>query len=144
MNSDRKIQYRAAMIPYIIQDDGIVSMMFMQPSDTRYGGHEFQLCKGVVEEGEDNRTAAIREGREELGLRQSNIISVTELGNFLGRTSVYICKVKDTTSFDAPHYETSATSWMSCDNFLEVGRELHKSIVKLAEQVILREEEELY
>lgn len=136
----KKIQFRAAMIPYLIEN-GEVYMMFMKPSETLYGGDQFQLCKGVVEEGEDYRTAALREGAEELGLREENILSVTELGNFLGRTTVYVAKVKDRTSFDFPHYETDETVWLSCDQFLKVGRDLHKDIVQLAEQVIRKEED---
>jgi len=136
----KKILYRAGMIPYLIED-GEVLMMFMKPSETLYGGDQFQLCKGVVEDGEDNRTAALREGAEELGLRQENTLSVTELGNFLGRTTVYVAKVNNKTDFDVPHYETDEVTWLTCDQFMKVGRDLHKDIVQLAEQVIRKEEE---
>jgi 8-oxo-dGTP pyrophosphatase MutT (NUDIX family) len=136
----KKILYRAGMIPYVIEN-GEVVMMFMKPSETQYGGDQFQLCKGVVEEGEDNRTAALREGAEELGLRDENIQSVTELGNFLGRTTVYIAKVKNRQDFDIPHYETDEVTWMTCNQFLKDGRELHKEIIQLAEQVICKEED---
>ena len=135
----KKILYRAGMIPYLIVD-GEVLMMFMKPSETLYGGDQFQLCKGVVEENEDNRTAALREGAEELGLRQENIETVTELGNFLGRTTVYVAKVHDQHNFDEPHYETDQVAWMSCNEFTKSGRELHRDIVQLAEQVIRKEE----
>jgi len=136
----KKILYRAGMIPYLIED-GEVLMMFMKPSETLYGGDQFQLCKGVVEDGEDNRTAALREGAEELGLRQENTLSVTELGNFLGRTTVYVAKVKNKEEFDTPHYETDEVIWLTCDQFMKVGRDLHKDIVQLAEQVIRKEED---
>jgi 8-oxo-dGTP pyrophosphatase MutT (NUDIX family) len=136
----KKILYRAGMIPYLIED-GEVLMMFMKPSETLYGGDQFQLCKGVVEDGEDNRTAALREGAEELGLREENTLSVTELGNFLGRTTVYVAKVNNTTDFDVPHYETDEVTWLTCDQFMKVGRDLHKDIVQLAEQVIRKEED---
>jgi predicted NUDIX family NTP pyrophosphohydrolase len=136
----KKILYRAGMIPYVIED-GEVKMMFMKPSDTMYGGDQFQMCKGVVEEGEDNRTASLREAAEELGLRYDNILSIIELGNFLGRTAVYVSKVRDCVSFDEPHYETSATAWLTCDEFLKVGRDLHKDIVQLVDQVIRKDED---
>lgn len=140
MFKGKKILYRAGMIPYLIED-GEVLMMFMKPSETLYGGDQFQLCKGVVEDGEDNRTAALREGAEELGLRDENIQSVTELGNFLGRTTVYIAQVGNKEDFDVPHYETDEVVWLSCDQFMKVGRDLHKDIVQLAEQVIRKEED---
>jgi 8-oxo-dGTP pyrophosphatase MutT (NUDIX family) len=140
MIKGKKILYRAGMIPYLIEN-GEVVMMFMKPSETLYGGDQFQLCKGVIEDDEDNKTAALREGAEELGLKQENILSVTELGNFLGRTTVYISKVKDRVNFDEPHYETDETTWLTCDQFLKEGRDLHKDIVQLAEQVIRKEED---
>jgi 8-oxo-dGTP pyrophosphatase MutT (NUDIX family) len=141
MIKGKKIVYRAGMIPYLIED-GEVLMMFMKPSETQYGGDQFQLCKGVVEDDDlDTRTAALREGAEELGLRSENIQSVTELGNFLGRTTVFIARVADQTNFDKPHYETDEVTWLTCDQFLKVGRDLHKDIVQLAEQVIRKEEE---
>jgi 8-oxo-dGTP pyrophosphatase MutT (NUDIX family) len=138
----KKILFRAGMLPYIIEN-GEVIMMFMKPSDTLYGGDQFQLCKGVVEEEDENyRATSLREGAEELGLRFDNILSVTELGNFLGRTTVFVAKVKDRdpSAFDTPHYETSAVTWMSCDEYFKIGRDLHKDIVQLAEQVIRKEE----
>jgi len=140
MYKGRNIQYRAGMIPYIVEN-GEVYMMFMKPSDTMYGGDKFQLCKGVIEEGEDHRTAVLRESAEELGLRQSNMLSLTELGNFLGRTTVYVAKVKDRVSFDEPHFETSEVTWFTCDEFIKFGRELHAEIVQLADQVIRKEED---
>jgi 8-oxo-dGTP pyrophosphatase MutT (NUDIX family) len=140
MFKGKKILFRAGMIPYLIEDDEVL-MMFMKPSDTMYGGDEFQMCKGVVEEDEDFRTAALRESAEELGLRNENILSVTELGNFLGRTTVFVAKVKDRVSFDPFHYETSDVTWLTCDEFLKIGRELHKEIIQLADQVIRKEED---
>ncbi len=137
---NKKILYRAGMIPYVIED-GEVIMMFMKPSNTLYGGSEFQLCKGVVEDDDyDTKTAAIREGAEELGLRESNTESVTELGIFLGRTTVFVSKVTNKEDFDVPHYETQDTIWMSCNEFLSEGRPLHQDIVQIAEQVIRKEE----
>jgi len=139
----KKILFRAGMIPYLIEN-GEVVMMFMKPSDTIYGGDQFQMCKGVVEDDDENyRAAALREGAEELGLRQENILSVTELGNFLGRTTVFVAKVNDRSpaAFDTPHYETDEVVWLTCDEYLKIGRELHKDIVQLADQVIRKEED---
>lgn len=139
MYKGKKILFRAGMIPYLIEN-GEVVMKFMKPSDTMYGGDKFQLCKGVIEDNENVKEAALRESAEELGLRQDNILSVTELGNFLGRTTVYVAKVKDRVSFDEPHFETADTAWLSCDEFLKIGRELHHEIIQLADQVIRKEE----
>jgi 8-oxo-dGTP pyrophosphatase MutT (NUDIX family) len=135
----KKILYRASMIPYVIEN-GEVVMLFMQPSNTLYGGTEFQLCKGVVEDNEDTHAAAIRESAEELGLREDNTESITELGNFLGRTTVFVARVTNKQNFDVPHYETAAVKWMTCQEFLREGRPLHHEVVEIAEQVIRKEE----
>lgn len=137
---NKKILYRAGMIPYVIED-GEVIMLFMQPSNVTYGGSEFQLCKGVVEEDDESvRSAALRESLEELGLRADNTESVTELGTFLGRTTVFMARVSNKDNFDLPHYETNATKWMTCQEFVSEGRPLHREIVEIAEQVIRKEE----
>jgi 8-oxo-dGTP pyrophosphatase MutT (NUDIX family) len=139
MYKGKKILFRAGMIPYLIEG-GEVIMLFMKPSDTTYGGDQFQLCKGVIEDNETTKEAVLRESHEELGLRQDNIETLTELGTFLGRTTVFVAKVKDRDSFDDFHFETSETKWLSCNEFLKIGRELHHEIIQLAEQVIRKEE----
>jgi 8-oxo-dGTP pyrophosphatase MutT (NUDIX family) len=94
MSLDRKPIYRAGTIPYIVDNNEIL-MMFMKPSNVEYGGDRFQIAKGRIEDGEDTKTAALREAREELGMFLSNIVSTEELGVFMGRTTVYIAKMKD-------------------------------------------------
>lgn len=136
----KKILYRAGMIPYVVEGNE-VKMLFMKPSDTMYGGDSFQMCKGVIEDFEDTRSAAIREAEEELGLTKDNTMCVMELGVFLGRTTVFICKVKNKEDFIEPHYETDEVKWMSCQEFVREGRELHREIVQLAEQVIQKNED---
>lgn len=125
---DKKLVYRAGLIPYIVED-GIVSMMFMKPSDTMYGGDQYQIAKGRVEDGEDNKTAALREAKEELGLFGGNVIRTEEVGVFMGRTTVYVAKIKDKDMFGEPSFETDSVSWMTMDEFLEEGRVLHQPVV---------------
>lgn len=123
--------YRAGVIPYIVEDQQ-VKMMFMKPSDAEWGGTEFQLGKGKVEEGETTKEAALREAGEELGLFKSNIIHFEELGTFLGRTTVFIAKVKDKEFFGQPNFEVDKTAWMTYEEFMESGRELHQGFVEEA------------
>ncbi len=121
--------YRAGVIPYIVEDQ-TVRMMFMKPSDSEWGGVEFQLGKGKVEEGETTKEAALREAGEELGLFKSNIIHLEELGTFLGRTTVYIAKVKDKEMFGQPNFEVDETAWLTFEEFMKSGRELHRGLVE--------------
>lgn len=134
MYTEKKV-YRAGTIPYMV-NNGVVHMMFMKPSDTMYGGDQMQIAKGRVEDGEDNRTAAIREAREELGLLMSNVTSVHEVGNFMGRTTVYVAKIKDINRFGEPSSETAETSWMTMDEFVANGRPLHVPVVRAAYEYI--------
>lgn len=128
--------YRAGLLPYVIEN-GEIFFLFMRPSDPRYGGDCFQIAKGKVEAGETNETAAIREASEELGLIPQNISHMWFLGNFLGRTSVFVASVADKHNFTEPHFETSETAWMSLNDYRSVGRELHYPIVEKAANMVL-------
>lgn len=131
MSHDKKLIYRAGTIPYVVEN-GEVLMMFMKPSNPEYGGDTFQIAKGRVEDGEDNKTAALREAKEELGLFIGNISLTEELGQFMGRTAVYVAKVKDRTLFGEPSFETSEVAWMTMEQFDQIGRDLHRPVVKAA------------
>lgn len=128
---------RAALIPYVIEN-GQIQMMFMKPSDTEFGGDSFQLAKGKVEDEDATKeAAAIREAKEELGLFVGNVISTDELGTFMGRTTVYIAKVRDKDMFGEPSYETSEVAWMTPEQFESSGRELHRPVIRAAVRRIL-------
>lgn len=141
----REKVYRAGVIPFFVDSEGKVKMNFMIPSDTQYGGANPQFCKGKVEKGENEEDAAIREAVEELGLRETNVKWFSYLGVYLGRTYIYICEVIDKDAFDEPHYETAETMWLTLEEFEEVGRDLHKPVIREAYmefEEIKREERE--
>ena len=69
---------------------------------------------------------------EELGLFKGNIVQLTELGEFMGRTTVFIAKIKDKDMFGEPHFETEETKWLTAEEFQKIGRDLHKPVVKAA------------
>jgi len=139
MSYDKVLVYRAGTVPYIIEN-GQVLMMFMRPSNEQYGGNQFQLCKGRVEEGEDTQTAAIREAKEELGLFVGNMLMIEEVGNFMGRTTVFLAKIKDRNMFGLPDEETAETTWMTLEQFMADGRDLHKPVVQAVYRQICRNE----
>lgn len=142
MNYNKTPVYRAGTIPYIVED-GEIKMMFMRPSNTEYGGDEFQCAKGRVEDGESTKDAALREAKEELGLFLGNVSVVKEIGTFLGRTTVYIAKVNDKSLFGEPSFETDAVAWMTLSEFMETGRELHRPMVKECHDEICKLEKTL-
>jgi len=127
--------YRAGVIPYYIKD-GEIRMMFMKPSDPKFGGKCFQIAKGKQENGESDKETAFREAGEELGLFKGNVVHKHDLGNFLGRTRVYLAEVKDPEMFGDPDNETGAVKWMTPDEFTNSGRDLHRPIVKAAKRWI--------
>ena len=128
---DKEKIYRAGVIPYIIESDEL-KMMFMRPSDTTFGGKKFQVAKGKIEKGESKNVAAFREAKEEMGLFKGNVINEHDLGNFLGRTQVFLAEIKDLEMFGDPHFETAATKWLTLEQFKDTGRELHYPIVQAA------------
>lgn len=137
MFQDKKLVYRAGVIPYIIEN-GDVLMMFMVPSEPAYGGQEPQLAKGKVEEDETMMQAALREGAEEVGLFKGNCIITEEVGLFMGRTTVFVSKIKDKDMFGSPGFETESTMWLTLEQFMEQGRPLHKPVVQAAHRTILK------
>jgi 8-oxo-dGTP pyrophosphatase MutT (NUDIX family) len=139
---ERKLVYRAGTIPYIVEN-GEVLMMFMMPAPAEYVTSEFQIAKGRVEDGEITKDAAVREAKEELGMFVSNIVSLEELGMFMGRTTVYIAKMKNRHMFGLPDEETEDVAWLTVEEFDRTGRELHRPVVRTAYNRI-RELEDLF
>ena len=141
MTYEKVLIYRAGTVPYIVEN-GQVLMMFMRPSNTEFGnGEYFQIAKGRVEGDEDMQTAAIREAKEELGLFMGNVSLIEEVGTFMGRTTVFLAKIKSRDMFGLPDEETADTAWMTLEQFLADGRDLHKPVVAAVHRQICRSEE---
>jgi len=128
--------YRAGVIPYYVEENEI-KMMFMKPSNPKFGGKCFQVAKGKQEDGESDKETAFREAGEELGLFNGNVINKHDLGNFLGRTRIYLAEIEDPNMFGDPDSETGEVTWMTPDEFSGVGRELHRPVVKAATRWIV-------
>lgn len=152
-SGDKQKIFRAGVIPYYKDETGVIRMLFMKPSNTNYGGDidpetgewvlRYQLAKGRIEKNEIAQEAALREGEEEVGLKQDNILMVLHVGTFLGRTEVYIAKIKDPNDFGPHHYETESTCWMTLEEFEVDGRELHRDLVRKSHLLIETTEEYL-
>ena len=112
-------------------------MLFMKPSDSTFGGDAYQIGKGRVEDGEDHRSAALREAKEELGLFIGNTILTEEVGVFMGRTTMFIAKIKDRDMFGEPDFETESTRWMTLEDFMLEGRVLHQPVVQACHRRML-------
>ncbi len=136
VEQERKLVYRAGTIPYVVEN-GQINMLFMRPSDSEYGGFTYQLAKGKVEdEDKDHLEAALREAKEEVGLFIGNVIRTDEVGVFMGRTTVFITKVKNKDMFGEPSFETESVKWMTPEQFQMDGRDLHKPVVQACVRMI--------
>lgn len=136
---NRKKVNRAGVIPYHrASEGGEIQMLFMKPSNEKYGGEKWQIAKGKQEDNESIRETALREANEELGLFNGNIERFDSIGEWLGRTTFFIACIKDKAMFGDPHFETSETKWMSLDEFMDVGRDIHKPVVKAAHRKIVK------
>lgn len=130
---------KAGVIPYCIRY-GVLQMRFMTPSDPDYGGTKPQIAKGCIDTGETAVVTALREGIEEVGLRQSNIIQLFRVGTFVATSSdgpdydliLFAAEVRSMSDFDTPHYETKEVSWLTMQDFLRWGRYEQREIVAAA------------
>lgn len=128
--------YRAGIIPFYIEKSKIY-MLFMKPSDPRYGGNSFQIAKGKCEDNETAEKTALREGFEELGLIEDNVEELINAGIHLGRTTIFLARIKDKDRFEKFHFETDETRWFSLEEFEKIGRKIHIPIVReIVNQVI--------
>ena len=133
---------KAGIIPYR-HDGNELRMMFMISSDPKYGGPLPQISKGHVDPtDESSMDTAIREGREELGLKLENtryerhsvfnVMKGVIKGEKESTFALYAVEVKDEFNFDQPHFETASTVWMTARQFMANGREEHKELVRMA------------
>jgi 8-oxo-dGTP pyrophosphatase MutT (NUDIX family) len=117
---------RAGLVPYIIED-GIIKVLTMVASNPLYGGPRPMLSKGKIEDGEDSKTAAVREAVEELGLIEDNIVGGVwlladqrvELRSGAYNLSLYAARIMDRYDFDKWQDETEYTTWLTLEEFRE-------------------------
>ena len=130
MITEEKKLERGGVIPYYIKGDNIL-MMFMKPSDKKFGGENFQIAKGKIEQGETPIEGAFREAKEELGLFGPNVLESTPLGRF-GKIHMFLAKIKDPDMFGDTTDETGAVTWWTPEQFQSNGRNWQKPIIKAA------------
>jgi len=128
--------FRAGTIPVYINESGQMEMLFMKPSDSRYGGSAYQIAKGRIEDDETPFETALREAGEELGLRERNILETIDCGKWLGRTYIYVAIVEHKDDFGDFHFETESTQWFTIEDFMQNGRDIHRDVVRHAVNLV--------
>lgn len=128
---------RAGCIPFYINEDNLIQMYFMVPSDPKYGGDMPQIAKGIVDPTDKCvKSGAIREAEEELGLKQSNIIDIFQGYTLTQETKkgksifhVYAAKIKNIHDFNEPDFETGERVWL-CEKLISTkARKDHRIII---------------
>ena len=136
---------KAGFIPYFKDNKGVIRMLFVKSSNPAYGGDKFMIAKGQMEPNENPRDAALREGKEECGLKPDNLkpesIRLAWQGKISGLVdtasmSIYIGEVIDPINFSATDFEVSETKWMTLEQFQSSGRGSHRQIVEICAKAI--------
>lgn len=136
---------RAGFIPYFKDEDGEIQFFFMIPSDPGFGGAKPQIAKGGVEDGEIVLEAALREAKEELGLKRSNLKSETIKLVWRGKVrgseetyslTVYMGEVKSKNKFNEACYESESCKWLTAKEFASQGRKNQVHIVRAASRLL--------
>jgi 8-oxo-dGTP pyrophosphatase MutT (NUDIX family) len=121
-----------------------MKLLFMKPSDVRYGGKSFQLCKGKIEGDASVEAAAKREAKEELGLVMDNVNSFDYLFSAnayhaSGRVQMihlFIAEVIDPFNLQEFHYETGEVKWFTIEESLYLTRKCHRPIIYNAIEIL--------
>lgn len=119
---------RAGLIPYYIDDDLVVHVCLMVPSDPEFGGSEPQFAKGHIEGEESEECCAVREGVEELGITASDVIDVWRVTS-VNKIAWFAAEMKGK-KLDQPSYESEYSFWMTIGQAQERIREWQKQILQ--------------
>jgi len=135
---------RAGMIPFVIENNEIY-FLFMKPSDPAYGGDKFQIAKGGIEANETPEKAAIREGKEELGVKLNNVekvyrMFITKVSGMLATYDmhIYTAKLKNR-NLDKHDFETGEVKWLTVDEFKRIGKNSNKLIIEKVYEMLTNE-----
>lgn len=137
---------RGGLVPYYVNDKGVIRMLFMVPVKDGFGGTKPQIAKGRRDDGESITQSSVREGMEELGIHRQNLdepvfsCKVRTRGeNALYDLFVFVAKILHPNDLHIPCKETKEVVWLTLDEFLDHGRDCHKSIVTKAHNTIMFE-----
>lgn len=147
---EQVVREKAGLVPYFRSGDE-TRVLLMKPSDPKWGGKDWQIAKGLVEDGESVAKAAYREAYEELGLRSADLASppsydmkVYNSGEI--ETSrrpyqfyLFSAPLKEMSVSGRPHFETGATKWLGQKELSSVRKDqvalLREIFRKISERI---------
>lgn len=129
---------RAGCLPFYCDGEGL-KLLFMKPSDPKYGGSFYQLAKGKVDPGYSVEETARKEVMEEVGLADNNIkdlffIKAGYVKNY--KMYLYAAEVIDPDALLPFHYETGEVQWIDVKDIPTKIRRSQHSIIYEAIEVI--------
>jgi len=131
---------KAGVIPYYVNNDGVIQMLFMKPSNPLYGGSKYQIAKGMQEGDEFPLEIAKREGQEELGLKldniQGDIIFAYKSKMYSYDLYVYVAKIRDKEDFDPFDKEVGEIAWLTVKDDLPKMRKIQQEAIQKSYYVI--------
>ena len=134
----KKKRPRAGIYPVYRNGNGELWVCLMIPSDPAYGGPQPQMGKGGVDDGQTPKQGAVREGEEELGLRQSNMgpVELITVDTISGLDATYdlhvfAAEVKDPKAFDEPHHESSWSGFLEIDDAIARTRSNQRHFLEM-------------
>jgi 8-oxo-dGTP pyrophosphatase MutT (NUDIX family) len=117
---------RAASIIFHIDNEKVIHVLLVKPSDPAYGGPDFQIVKGVIDTGEISIVTAEREAEEEAGLNRSNLAWTQYITTF-GDCDLYALEVKSMEGFNQPDFEIAETRWFTLTEAFKIIRPYQKA-----------------
>jgi len=130
---------RVGAIPYYFDKKNKLHMLFMIPSNPKFGGPMPQIAKGKVDPGENYEQTMIREIEEELGLVRDKfqdfymVWDNSRSGDYFTDIIVYAIKIDKDVKLNKPCYETEKVIWMREDkikNFRKEQMSLLSEVIK--------------
>jgi 8-oxo-dGTP pyrophosphatase MutT (NUDIX family) len=120
---------RAMLVPYQ-KHENVLYFLCMRPSDSKYGGPSYQLCKGRIDDGETSYEAAIREGEEELGIDRTELKNIEFVATVMDKTChLYVAELPINNKFNKLQFETVHVAWLTHAEFQKIGRDWQRKIL---------------
>jgi len=132
------LEKRAGMLPYFVHPDGKIEFLLMVPTNPKLSSKP-QIAKGWIDDGEHMFQAAVREAKEELGLKKKNFKRVPLHIGIWDKTDIFVVEVKNKDKFKKiDKEEVKKTLWMTIEEFRKNGRRSQRAILELTNIIAKR------
>jgi len=133
-----KLERRAGMLPYFVHPDGKIEFLLMVPTNPKLTDKP-QIAKGWIDEGEDPYKTALREAKEELGLKKKNMKRIPLHLGLWDKTEIFIVEVIAKEKFKpVDKEEVRRVLWMTAEEFRKSGRRSNRAVIELANIIAKR------